>query len=195
MAYVQQFHRMTHAHGTVAGNEMLGRVRPSVDSRDPIVWLISIFVVLDFVYAITFNLLPDGIRLQFIGILFLGQGGLGLISLAMRLDAFRLRLAFGVFLMLAVVMHGNAGRLIARDCRFAGSKLHDGVYIDGKNGKLKKLQEPLVFERCEFVDNTGWGLIAKRTRADIILKDTFFAKNGAGDWESGTDHRGEIRVV
>ena len=81
---------------------MRGPNPQTADSRDMLVWLVSAFIILDFVYAITFNLLPDNFRLVFIGLLFVGQSALGLISLAMRLDTFRLSLALCSFLMVSV---------------------------------------------------------------------------------------------
>ncbi len=95
----------------------------------------------------------------------------------------------------ALVMHGNAGRLRARRTCFSGSKLNDGVHIDGKNGALERLREALVFEDCEMRENSGWGLIAKRTRADVVLRTTEFISNGEGDWRSGVGHGGDVIVA
>ncbi len=95
----------------------------------------------------------------------------------------------------ALVMHGHAGRLRARRTSFSGSKLHDGVHIDGKRGALRKLREPLVFEDCVMSGNKAWGLIAKRIRADVVMRNTQFGLNGSGDWRSGVGHSGEVIVA
>ena len=92
----------------MASGVMRGPIPHSANSRDMLVWIVSAFIILDFVYAITFNLLPDNFRLVFVGLLFLGQSALGLISLAMRLDTFRLSLALVSFLMISVWLASTA---------------------------------------------------------------------------------------
>ncbi len=75
---------------------------PTVSWADPLVWIIAVFAILDFVYAVSFNLLPDEVRLVIIGTLFLGQGLLGIASLLFRIDLWRIRV-FGLIILLVSV--------------------------------------------------------------------------------------------
>ncbi len=96
----------------------------------------------------------------------------------------------------ALVMHGNAGTVHATRTLFSGSRLNDGVYIDGarKRMRLHRLEGSMVFEDCVMENNAKWGLVIKRTSADVVLRRTRLSLNGSGGWNSGVGHTGQVYV-
>lgn len=61
---------------------------------DPMGLAVAAFVCLDFIYAIAFNHLPDGLRIQIAALVMGGQTGLALVSLFIRPNWWRMRITF-----------------------------------------------------------------------------------------------------
>lgn len=61
---------------------------------DPMGLAVTAFVCLDFIYAIAFNHLPDGLRIQLAALIMGGQAGLAGVSLIVRPNWWRMRVTF-----------------------------------------------------------------------------------------------------